>query len=188
MGWGRVEGQNQVLTGHSCKFLNFSLAGSNKQGPFLSTAPPSCPPCSWALRQRILGKLVFWAQCPSLLALGTSRTTAPRSPLQPLNPPEERRSQRHGENIHLRIYYNTLFPNTKEGDRTGSRVWPHWGKGSEVGAGCPVQRDWEPCGGPATSPPLDFPANIRRGRGPFWDDPQCQGQGGGRRTERLGEG
>lgn len=59
----------------------------------------------------------------------------------------------------------------------------------------PVQRDWELCGvgwgggaGPTTSPPLDLPASVRRGRGPFWGDPQCQGQGRGERGGGLGPG
>ena len=62
----------------------------------------------------------------------------PRKPLYTTaHQPKEGGSQRRGENIHLRIYYNTSFPNTKEGDRTGIRECPRWGRGSEVGRPSP---------------------------------------------------
>ena len=83
-------------------------------------------------------------------------------------------------NIHLRVYYNMLFPNTKEEDRTGSREWLRWGRGSEVGwpGGWAAQsrgrESYKGPGGPVTSPWLDFSENNRRGLGPFWGTPDAR--------------
>lgn len=55
----------------------------------------------------------------------------------------------HGENIHLRIYYNTIFPNTKEGDRMGAESVAALGEGP----GQPSPERLEPCSG-GNLPPL----------------------------------
>ena len=82
-------------------------------------------------------------------------------------------------NIHLRVYYNMLFPNTKEEDRTGSSKWLCWGKGSEVGraggwVASPEAGVIQAAGGPCYLSWLDFPANKRRGLGPFWGTPDAR--------------
>lgn len=181
------------------QFFKCSPGGASKQGGPPPALLPSLPqPALWGGQGREPREVGLAG--PSL-ALQSQRPPGPLPHLHATrHQPEERGNQRHGENIHLRIYYNTLFPNTKEGTGGGAECGRAGGRAPRQGRAAQSRETRSHAGDP---PPLrrwtfqqilggggvhcEAAPNARAGEGGGVGGPRDLGEGWGPAPPHLGQ-